>query len=72
MTPEEFQRARVIDLSRKTGIGKWQWCRYLNGKVFPRYETLQKASADLNMKVSTLVECIELRVKNNIHKSSCA
>ena len=72
MTPEEFQKARIIDLSRKTGIGKWQWCRYLNGKVFPRYETLQKASVDLNMKVSTLVECIELRVESKTHDSSCA
>ena len=72
MTPDEFQKARITDLAQKTNINKWQWCRYLNGKVFPRYETLRSASVDLNMSVSTLVECIEKRVEIKAKNTSCA
>ncbi|MDJ0572168.1 MAG: hypothetical protein QNJ53_24430 [Pleurocapsa sp. MO_192.B19] len=72
MTPEEFSRARISDLAKKTNINKFQWCRYLNGKVFPRYSTLRNAATDLDMKVSTLVECIEKRVQKKNQKASCA
>lgn len=72
MTPEEFEKARIRDLAAKTSISKFQWCRYLNGTVFPRYSTLQNASTELDMKVSTLVECIENRVQKKVKEASCA
>ena len=72
MTPEEFKKATFSELARKTHIDRFQWCRYLNGKVSPNYSTLISAAIELNMTVSTLVECIEKRIHDKAQKTSCA
>ena len=72
MTPEDFDKATYTQLANKTPkIDRFQWCRYLNGRVSPNYLTLKKAAKDLEMDVTVLINCIEKRIERKKSKLSC-
>lgn len=60
--------ATYEELASITDIDRHRWCRYLKGQVPPTYLTIKKASEKLDMKASTLVDCIEKRIKNGKKK----
>lgn len=62
MDVEEFINSSLGQLEKKTGIDRYRWSRYLNGKVSINYSTLKKAADLLEMPTEQLLLGIEAKI----------
>jgi hypothetical protein len=65
MTPQEFQMANLKTLESITGITRFMWCRYFNGKAKITESTLNKAALSLGWEPDLVLRQINDRRKKN-------
>ncbi|MBW4484932.1 MAG: helix-turn-helix transcriptional regulator [Tildeniella torsiva UHER 1998/13D] len=61
MNENDFKKASLAQLEAATGIDRFRWSRYINGKVAMNERTLGRAAQGLGMKPSELLAMIHAR-----------